>query len=75
MQILSYGLEYRYHVLIGPFQLDLYVLNLNRNSDDCDEEVEGEDLGAGSFGSVRAVKIGSLEFAIKRIYFLSKYED
>jgi hypothetical protein len=35
----------------------ILVLNLNRDSDDGDEDIDKEQIGAGGFGSVRAVRI------------------
>jgi hypothetical protein len=39
--------------------MKIVVLNLNRDSDDGDEDIDKEEIGAGGFGSVRAVKINN----------------
>lgn len=75
VQTEQYGLEYAYQILIGPFLMKVMVLNLNRDSDDGDEDIGKEQIGAGGFGSVRAVRILKEEFAIKRIPFKFKMES
>lgn len=54
--------------------LRILVLNLNRNSDDGDEDICKEEIGSGGFGSVRAVRIGDKSYAIKRIPFKFKLD-
>jgi hypothetical protein len=39
VQTEHYGLEYAYQILIGPFLMKIRVLNLNRDSDDGDEDI------------------------------------
>ena len=52
--------------------MKISVLNLNRDSDDGDEDIDKQQIGAGGFGSVRAVRIKNEEYAIKRIPFKFK---
>lgn len=61
-------------MLLGPFRLSIKILNLQRSSDDGDDEISLMELGAGGYGNVRVVRIGSEEFAVKRLPFQVRFE-
>ncbi len=46
-----------YDVLVGYFHLVIHLLNLERNADQEDVEVDMQNIGMGGFGAVRILNV------------------